>query len=224
MPTTTMDRALMITLSLLLFAVLAMGCLLFPMSDPEKSVMDADLIGTWTSDEEAFAFMPHDKRSYTMYTLKKTNGKWVPDVGDDMGNIYKVFITNVGGTRYLNLQFLSPKFAYNSTLMTDRDLDKIAETAATGGEKSDKLPAEIKKRRQATLKTQIKAQGIAPLFLVAKFSINKDELTLQMLKTPGEKDKEYNELKSIDEVREYIIKKGKFEEAKVYTFKNWARE
>lgn len=224
MTTTKTDRLLTITLSLLLFAVLAMGCLLFPMSDPEKSVMDPDLIGTWVGENDAFAFMPHDKRSYTMYTLKKTNGKWVPDIGDDLGNTYKVFITNVGETRYLNLQFLSPKFAYNSKLMTEGDLDKIAETGATGGEKNDKLPPEIRKQRQATLKAQIKAHGIAPLFLVAKFSINKDKLTLQMLKTPGEKDKEYNELKSIDEVREYIIKKGKFEEEKVYTFKNVARE
>lgn len=222
MPVTKTDRSLMTTLSLLLIAVLAMGCFLFPMSDPEKSVMDLNLLGTWADKDgtEALVFLPHDKRTYTMLTMKKKEGKkWSVDDGDMGPGVYKAFITEANGDRYMNIQFIPVALTYNPTQNAKGDLEKIAGIAADV-QNNKEVPEEVSKQRLAIAKKAVRANGVAPVYLIAKISIKGNQLTWQMSTPKEEKDQAIFALKSMDEVRNYILTKAKWEDAKVYTFVN----
>ncbi len=69
-----------------------------------------------------------------------------------------------------------------------------------------------------------KETGMPPLFLVAKISVSKNKLNWQMINFENQNDQEYMALKSMEEVRQYVLKKGKQDEAKAYTFVNQLKD
>jgi len=193
------------------------------MSDPEKSVMDKNLLGMWAHEKEAIVFLPHDKRTYTLLAMTKTDdGKWAVDSDDTGAQVYKAFITDVKNDRYLNIQFMPASLVYNPGQMNQKDLDALASAMSDIGKEGS---AAVGKQRKAISKQHAKVTGIAPAFLIGKITLKGNQLRMKMFKTPDKDKQKYNALKSMDEVRAYVLKHpNSFEEEKVYTFVNVVRE
>jgi hypothetical protein len=126
------SRWVLTTFAALLVFVLV-GCLPFPLGDPEKSQIDPKLCGYWsaTSDEqkEIVAMWPFDQHTYVMedLKLKKEDGKWQPQ---GPPQVFKAWLTPVKGQAFLTLESLPQRLATS----TDQKVYPVLRlTAATDG-------------------------------------------------------------------------------------------
>jgi hypothetical protein len=102
------------TVGLVLFG-LAMsvgGCLPFPLGDPDKSQVDEKLAGYWMAEDgesrELYAMFPFDQHTYVLedLKLKKDGDKWQ---ADGPAQLYKCWLTDIKGTRFLTLDPLQQR-------------------------------------------------------------------------------------------------------------------
>jgi hypothetical protein len=105
-----------LTISVLLALV---GCLPFPLGDPEKSQVDSKLAGYWaaTSDsgdeKELVALLPFDQHTYVLedLKLKKQDDKWQPQ---GPPQLFKAWLTKVRGQQFMTLEYLQQRLPGNT--------------------------------------------------------------------------------------------------------------
>lgn len=221
---------LRLSLALATLALLSAGCLLYPMADPETTVMDKRLLGRWVDakGQKAYVFLPHDKRSYTvLITSRKPDpanrnkqGKWT------VTDVAKGFVVETGGQTYLNLQPLGPGLVYNPDQHAPADLDTLAKMFA-GDDKGEKsIDQAVRRKRIAAARKGLIDNGVHPFFIVAKLKLSGRQMSLQDFDMPDQKAKAEFEaflsLDSIEATRKYIVTKAKWKKAATYTFHNEA--
>jgi len=97
-------------------ALLVSGCLPFPLGDPDKSQIDPKLSGYWlrSSDDERelIVLYPFDQHAYVLQdaSAKKQDDKWQPQ---GPPQIYKAWLTNVKGERFITLELLAQRLPIN---------------------------------------------------------------------------------------------------------------
>ena len=99
--------------SLAMLAIFAMvGCLPYPLGDPEKSQIDPKLSGYWASvsydQKEVVALFPFDQHTYVLeeVKLKKQDEKWQPD---GPPQLYKGWLTQIRGQQFMTLDYLQQR-------------------------------------------------------------------------------------------------------------------
>lgn len=209
----------------LLIAVLGLlcsGCLLFPMSDPEKSVMDKRLLGVWEDEKgDGICFLPFDSRAYLVVAVERGEGnRWFVKPASNDGpdtSLMKGFLTKEGKDLYLNLQILVPDFVYNQTYMNEQILSQLADSAGViDGKEEPKKSARA--RRVSIAKRITKETGIVPLYMLSKVELKSGRLILRNLDVDGG-NMEYWTLDGTRQVREFVLSnKGTFEKPQSHRF------
>ena len=93
------------------------GCLPFPLGDPEKSQIDPKLGGFWSAgegeDKEVVALFPFDQHTYVLEDVKfkKQDDKWQPQ---GPPQIFKAWLTQMKGQRFMTLEYLQQRLATSS--------------------------------------------------------------------------------------------------------------
>jgi hypothetical protein len=132
--------------------LLAVGCFfLDPMSDPEKSKIDPELLGVWkkTGGAEVAVFYPFDARCYLVAFYPPEGGP----------QFFKGFLTQTEGGVYINLQMLSPRALWRYAA---GDQDHWRD-------------------RPARAKTLAKEKGLSPTFFIARLARSGKLLTVQFV-------------------------------------------
>jgi hypothetical protein len=144
------------TLALLLIFALV-GCLPFPLGDPEKSQVDPKLAGYWASasddQKEIVAMWPFDQHTYVLedLKLKKEDGKWQPQ---GPPQVFKAWLTPVRGQPFLTLEFLPQRL----TTSTDQKVYPVLRlTAATDGMLVRMVKAEFEPLKKVKSSAEVEA-------------------------------------------------------------------
>ncbi len=96
----------LVTVAPLIVVILGLtACVKYPIGDPEKSKVNSEFVGSWSSDDSILFFRPYDTRTYLIsaFTYSETDGQYEAKTRID----YKAWLTPVGDETFITMQPLT---------------------------------------------------------------------------------------------------------------------